>query len=326
MITRLVLLVATLFFSFPAFCEEHEETQTPIYVLAPEIQSDFLPTPFPKKDISWDFKSGRNLIIDKKEGLILFISGRLKNSNLYLSDFKLPTDHQNFQFYLSLTTDSGSFLFTLEDKTGDRVTYKLKYFWLKYPSTDSNILIKDEDKITEKKMDRKASFNSREWLVFSWEKASNTVSPQIIFNRVQNYGYFKAFSLSGIAHFQNNESRLYSGKIAYTPFVDFNPLGVQLELGFSPLKSIDGKYFAAINYQLFLRLTLWEKNIIQAGAGGMTFTGESAGTAADVSFLLKRTTNFLPFQNAIFAGYSMFLFNPVIQQIQQFQLGLEFVF
>ena len=103
----------------PVFSEEvpslpdAESLPTPIFVLAPQMQADFLPSPFPRTEIAWDSESAKKLIIDSKEGLILFLSGKLTDANLYLADFKLPTDRGKFQFHLPLTTSSGSFLFML---------------------------------------------------------------------------------------------------------------------------------------------------------------------------------------------------------------------
>lgn len=302
---------------------EEEAAPSPIYVLAPQMQADWVPSPFPRKNIYWNPESAKKLIIDAKEGLILFLSGKLKNADLYLADFKLPVDNGKFQFHLPLTKESGSFLFTLENNFGERITYRLNYFWLKYPSTQFNVKIKDAGVITEQKMDRKGEFNTREWLIFSWQPAESPIPPQSIFQRIKSVGYFKSVEIAGTMNLQSGGGQLTSVKLAYSPYFDFNPYGARFELGISPLKNKDGNIFMALNYQVFGRYNFLEKYTAELGLGAVTFTGSAGGSALTTSIVGRRKLSLISFQRDIFLGYSMLMFDP---SVNQFEIGTTFVF
>ncbi len=302
---------------------EAEAVPSPIYVLAPQMQADLIPSPFSRKNIYWNPDSAKKLIIDAKEGLILFLSGKLKNADLYLADYKIPIENGKFQLNLPLTRDSGNFLFTLENNYGETTTYKLNYFWLKYPSTQFNIKIKDDGKVTEKKMDRQGEFDTREWLIFSWEKTESPVPQASIFQRIKKVGYFKSIELAGTMNLQSGGGQLASVKLAYSPYFDFNPLGARFELGLSPLKNKDGAMFLALNYQFFGRYNFLEKYTMELGLGAVTFMGTAGGTALNTSIVGRRKFDLLLFQKDVFIGYSMLMFDPAVNQ---FEVGTTFVF
>jgi len=322
-------IIVLFLFALPLFANDSDasiELQTaasPAYAQASQMQADFEPSPFSRKNIEWDQKSAKKLLIDAKEGLILFLSGQLTDAKLYLEDKQLPVDNGKFQTHLQLKKDSGSFLFTLENKFGDRTAYKLNYFWLKYPSTQLNILIKDDNVITQKKLDRKGEYDAQEWLTFKWEQVTAPIPALTLFQKIGKVGSFKSVDLAGTFNVQTGGGKLTAFRVAYSPFFDFQPFGARLELGVSPLKNKSSVLFMAVNYQLFGRYTFLEKNTVELGFGGVLFTGEFGGNNPIISFVGRRQLNFLPFQQSLFLGYSRILLTP---EISQFQLGTTFTF